>query len=54
MGYSFDNNGRFLKWSPLFDFASQETLNASLRLPTSAGVQISENDLAVIDINNDL
>jgi len=54
MGYSFDKNGRFLKWSPLFDFSSQETLNASLRLPTSAGIQVSENDIAILDINNDL
>lgn len=34
MNFSFDENGEFVKWSPIFDFTSEETIQASFHLPT--------------------
>ena len=34
MGHDFDDNGKYIGWSDLFDLSSQETLKASEYLPT--------------------
>ena len=34
MGFEFDNNGKFLGWSPLFNYSNLQTLQMSLTLPT--------------------
>lgn len=55
MGFEFDNNGKFLGWSPLFNYESLKTLEMSLTLPTPSGIQFKQdNKLYDIDINNDL
>jgi hypothetical protein len=33
MGLSFDNNGIYIGWSDLFDYSTEENLNASETLP---------------------
>jgi hypothetical protein len=38
MGFEFDNNGKFLGWSPLFNYESLKTLEMSLTLPTPSGI----------------
>jgi hypothetical protein len=40
-GYSFDGNGLFKDWSPLFDYSSERTLEESLKLPTPSGITIN-------------
>ena len=55
MGFEFDNNGKFLGWSPLFNYKNLKTLEMSLTLPTPSGIQFKQdNELFIIDINNDL
>jgi hypothetical protein len=34
MGHDFDDNGKYIGWSDLFDLSSQETLKVSEYLPT--------------------
>ena len=33
MGLSFDGNGRYVGWSSLFDYSSEEAIKASESLP---------------------
>lgn len=51
MGYSFDQNGLFQDWSPLFNYDSFKLLNESLKLPTPNKTQIVVNSSATIDIS---
>ena len=39
MGLCFDNNGKYLGWSNLFDYSNEKTLEASEKLPMPKGVQ---------------
>lgn len=42
MGFSFDDNGNFINWSPsLFNFRNEKTLQESLLLPTPSGKTIN-------------
>jgi hypothetical protein len=41
MGYQFNSSGKFIHWSPLFDFSSKETLRASTLLPTPSKIALS-------------
>lgn len=53
MGNEFDNNGIYLSWSPLFNFNSIESLNASEDLPTPNGIRSSYNPAEdALDITN--
>lgn len=40
MGQSYDGNGNYIQWSPLFDFTSVETLTISKQLPTPEKVTL--------------
>jgi hypothetical protein len=53
MGQSYDGNGNYIQWSPLFDFTSEDTLTISKQLPTPEHVNI-ETDDAGIDITEEL
>jgi hypothetical protein len=33
MGYEFDENGKYIGWSDIFDYTSVDTLQASEKLP---------------------
>lgn len=37
IGYSFDKNGKFIKWSPYFNITSKENLKASKNIPLPTG-----------------
>lgn len=59
MGYEFDDNGKYVSWSDLFDYSSIETLKASEYLPMPNKITYikgSENAIditkQIIDINN--
>ena len=41
MGYSFDANGIFIKWSPLFKFDTIEELEASTHLAAPSNVTLA-------------
>lgn len=41
MGLSFDGNGRYVGWSNLFDYSSEETIKASENLPMPRKIQYS-------------
>lgn len=47
--FAFDQNGKFVKWSDLFDLSSPEMLKASLKLPLPTGKFFTENDVKVDD-----
>lgn len=53
MGQEFGDDGRLIKWSNLFDYSSQQTLKASLWLPTPRNVRILNNstDSSVRQLN---
>lgn len=38
LGYDFDNNGKFVAWSPYFNFDSIDMYNASAKLPLPTGL----------------
>ena len=61
MGYEFDDNGKFVGWSNLFNYSSIQALNASQYLPTptqtnyyksSTGYDISEQVLRIVNIED--
>ena len=53
MGLSFDDNGKYRGWSPLFDYSSYKTLKASEKLaaPQAVEYEVSEEG---IDISSEL
>lgn len=53
MGYNFDDNGKYIKWSDLFDYSSIKTLQASEYLPYPDNVEYKKNDSG-IDISEDI
>lgn len=53
MGQSYDGNGNYIQWSPLFDFTSVDTLTISKQLPTPEKVILTKNDNG-IDITTEL
>lgn len=53
MGQSYDGNGNYIQWSPLFDFTSVETLTISKQLPTPEKVVLTKSDDG-IDITTEL
>lgn len=44
MGQSYDENAQYIKWSPLFNYNSLETLQASKTLPIPKGYTIYKGD----------
>lgn len=44
MGYEFDDNGRYVGWSDLFDYSGIEELRASEYLPIPDGVKYEKRD----------
>ena len=53
MGYEFDDNGRYIGWSDLFDTSSIETLKASEYLPIPNGVTYVKSSEG-LDITEDI
>jgi hypothetical protein len=53
MGQSYDGNGNYIQWSPLFDFTSVDTLTISKQLPTPEKVVLTKSDDG-IDITTEL
>lgn len=53
MGQSYDGNGNYIQWSPLFDFTSVDTLTISKQLPTPEKVVLTKSDNG-IDITTEL
>ena len=62
MGQSYDSNGKYTQWSPLFDYTSEETLAISKELPipdnttlvkNSDGVDISQELQVILDSSDD-
>ena len=53
MGQSYDGNGNYIQWSPLFDFTSVDTLTISKQLPTPEKVVLTKSDDG-IDITPEL
>lgn len=51
MGQSYDSMGRYISWSPLFDYKSLATLEASKRLPVPTGLQIENTSTAEGEAN---
>ena len=43
--FAFDQNGKFVKWSDLFDMSSMDMLKASMTLPLPTGKYFTENDI---------
>ena len=60
MGFSFDDNGKYIGWSPLFDYSSLKTLQASENLPFPTGKLVTANENGadvsklLLNINNAL
>jgi hypothetical protein len=44
MGYEFDDNGKYVGWSDLFDYSTIDTLKASEYLPIPDGVNYEKRD----------
>lgn len=53
MGQEFDDNGKYIGWSNLFDYSSPETLRASQRLPLPTGATFVKADTG-IDITDNI
>lgn len=53
MGQSYDGNGNYIQWSPLFDFTSVETLAISKHLPTPEKVILRKSENG-IDVTTEL
>ena len=49
MGFSFDDNGKYIGWSPLFNYDSLETLQASEYLPFPTGNTVESG---IHDVSN--
>lgn len=43
--FAFDQNGKFVKWSDLFDMSSMDMLKASMTLPLPTGKYFVEDDI---------
>ena len=43
--FAFDQNGKFVKWSDLFDMSSMDMLKASMTLPLPTGKYFTEDDI---------
>ena len=63
MGQSYDSNGKYTQWSPLFDYTSAETLAISKQLPVPDditlvkdinGVDVSEELQVILDSSDEL
>ena len=50
MGFSFDDNGKYIGWSPLFDYSSLKTLQASENLPFPTG-KLVRSDVNGADVS---
>jgi hypothetical protein len=53
MGQSYDGNGVYIQWSPLFDYTSQATLTLSKQLPIPNAVKLVKVD-GGIDVSEEL
>jgi hypothetical protein len=53
MGYTFDDNGRYIGWSNLFDLSNIDTLKASEYLPIPNGVTYTRTSDG-LDITEDI
>lgn len=53
MGQEFDDNGKYIGWSNLFDYSSIDTLKASQRLPLPTNTTFIKADSG-IDITNNI
>ena len=53
MGQSYDGNGIYIQWSPLFDYTSQATLSLSKQLPIPDPVKLIKIDNG-IDVSEEL
>ena len=54
MSYSFDQNGRFIGWSKMFNYSSPEILQKSLLLPVPKGYTFDTHSKNGKNINEDL
>lgn len=54
MSYSFDQNGRFIGWSKMFNYSSPEMLQKSLLLPVPKGYTFDTHSKNGENINEDL
>ena len=56
MGQSFDDDGKYVGWSNLFDYNSEETLQISKKLPIPRGFTLREleGEISNIDISSEL
>lgn len=53
MGQSYDDNGIYIQWSPLFDYTSEATLTLSKQLPVPQIVKLTKIESG-ININEEL
>ena len=53
MGQSYDSNGKYTQWSPLFDYTSAETLSISKQLPVPDDI-ILIKDINGVDVSEEL
>lgn len=53
MGQSYDGNGQYIQWSPLFDFTDAKTLELSKQLPIPEYLELRQSETGV-NINNEL
>jgi hypothetical protein len=44
MGYEFDDNGKYVGWSDLFDYSTIDTIKASEALPIPEGIAYEKRD----------
>lgn len=52
MGYEFDDNGKYIGWSDIFDYSGIEELKASEYLPIPTGTKYEYKSLE--DINKEI
>jgi hypothetical protein len=53
MGQSYDDNGVYINWSPLFDYTNVHTLALSKQLPIPESIALEKSDIG-IDITAEL
>lgn len=53
MGQSYDSNGKYTQWSPLFDYTSAETLAISKQLPVPDDITLTK-DINGVDVSQEL
>lgn len=54
MGQSYDENGIYIGWSPLFDYTNIQTLTLSKQLPIPQNFHLEEDDIKGVDITDEL